>query len=72
MSRSLKGIGRILELSERLGGDRGKHLRSFATHLTDAGRIFQGASGALETEVESFLFQLLEPNLEFGITHGAW
>ena len=55
-----------LGLSERLGGDRSEHSRSFATHLADAGRIFQSAGGALETEIKSFLLEFQETSFELG------
>ena len=55
-----------LGLGERLGGDRCEHLRSFATHLADAGRIFQSAGGALETEIKSFLLEFPETSFELG------
>jgi hypothetical protein len=52
-------------LGERLGGNGREDSSGFATHLLDAGWIFQGAGGALETEVQGFLLQLLETDLEF-------
>lgn len=58
-------VGGILKLGERLGGDGREHLRGFASHLADAGGIFQGAGGALETEVEGFLLELFQTELEF-------
>jgi hypothetical protein len=53
------------ELSAFEDGDRSQNASGLATDLLDTGWIFQGASGALEAEIERFVLEFLETNLEF-------
>jgi hypothetical protein len=69
-------------LCAQFGRDGCENLSGFATHLTDASGVFQGARGLLETEVESFLLEFTETGLKlvsgklaglfgFGFGHGS-
>ena len=64
----MMGIGwgrRELMSGARLGRDGREDSCGFAAHLADAGGVLQRAGGLLETEVECFLLEIEEAELEF-------